>query len=108
MAFVREFFPFINWIISSIKYGDRGAVPVVLAMMIVSVITVVLCVRRPLSPKTEKILVVILLMLFILGEALYRIRSVGSQMLAAFLGLPSLSVLLGLITGMAACKDKHE
>lgn len=108
MAFVREFFPFINWIISSIKYGDRGAVPVVLAMLIVSVVTAVLCVRRPLSPKTEKILVVILLMLFILGEALYRIRSVGSQMLAAFLGLPSLSVLLGLITGMAACKDKHE
>ena len=108
MAFVREFFPLINWIISSIKYGNRGAVPVVLAMLIVSVVTAVLCVRRPLSPKTEKILVVILLMLFILGEALYRIRSVGSQMLAAFLGLPSLSVLLGLITGMAACKDKHE
>ena len=108
MAFVREFFPFINWIISSIKYGNRGAVPVVLAMLIVSVVTAVLCVRRPLSPKAEKNSFIILLMLFILGEALYRIRSIGSQMLAAFLGLPSLSVLLGLITGMAACKDKHE
>ena len=29
-------------------------------------------------------------------------------MLAAFLGLPSLSVLLGLIIGMAARKNKHE
>ena len=108
MAFVREFFPFINWIISSIKYGDRGAVPVVLAMLIVSVVTAVLCVRRPLSPKTEKILVVILLMLLIFGGALYRIRSIGPQMLAAFLGLPSLSVLFGLIIGMAARKNKHE
>ena len=108
MAFVQELFPFINWIISSIKYGNRGAGPVVLAMLIVSVVTAVLCVRRPLSPKTEKILVVILLMLFILGEALYGIRSIGPQMLAAFLGLPSLSVLLGLIIGMAARKNKHE
>ena len=108
MTIMREYFPLINWAISSIKYDNRGADLTVLAMMIVSIITAVLRVRRPFSPKREKALLVILLMIFISAEALYRIKSIGPQMLATFLGLPSLSVLLGFIIGRVARKNKHE
>ena len=100
----HSWFPYISWFIS-VRGGYFSGYIARAVMILVVLFVTVFAYFRPVKPRTESICLIVSTVLFLLGELTYRCLGMLGQMFGAFIGIPFLLILLGILLGCGMCRS---